>query len=247
MRPQEPWDPTPAEIQDAFVGVVAHHCEHLGVPVRREGRLLTFGNDEMTVELRLVDCPPEGLTFEYSIGLPELGTRRIVQPVTFMHTDRSEALMHCHQLVADGVLAPLLASLGYRWPEIDVLRTTVPFTAPDGSALAWELFAGPTLVYADSEQSAHAASNRLERGHPVFDVVRRHMAAVTTQPGLHWWKAMYARFPGDEILGDVWYDDEQSADAYADLLKIEVPGAGFLMFRQFGVLRPAKGQLPADG
>jgi hypothetical protein len=245
IRPEEPWDPTPAEIQDAFVGLVAHHCEHLGIPVRREGRVLSFGEEQMAVELRLTDCPPGGLTFEYSIGLPELGARRIVQPVTFPHTDRTEALMNCHQLVADGVLAPILASLGYRWPEIDVRRTTAQLADASGTGVAWEIFSGPTLVYADSHQNVQAASVRLDHGRAVFDVVRRHMEAITAQPGLHWWKAMYARFPDGETMGDVWYDDDVSAEAYEDIRRIEMPGSGFLMYRQFGVLRPARGESQA--
>jgi hypothetical protein len=53
------------------------------------------------------------------------------------------------------------------------------------------------------------------------------------------WKVFCSRMPNGTIIGDAWFDDYRSEAGFDEVRALEMPGSDFLMFRQFGILRPS--------
>jgi hypothetical protein len=229
----------PAEVREAIirrVGTHFHECRAL--PVGRVGDHLDFGG-RLALHIGKVEVGDQGMIVDYSLEFSDYPGRTIAQPIAFPGGDRERDFLYCVQMLTDGVLAPALRSLGFELPqdEVEVLKaTSVTSGQPP---VEWDFFSGYTVVYSDSTEAIQAASQLLNKDGKLFKIVFADAPNLMAEATLHWWKIFYSRFPNGTVMGDLWYDDIKFDPGFQAVCALALPPAPYLMFRQFGVFRPA--------
>jgi Family of unknown function (DUF6348) len=199
---------------------------------------LEIDGGALSLRLTNVQATGNALLIEYTIQAPTLTSRQIVQPVIVPVGETRVALPYCVQQITDGVLPPLLRAIGHEVNGDDVSVFKVTSSTEGQEPIEWDVFVGPALAYDQGDGTSREAATALNDNLALFKIVFSNMAFLMETPDLHWWKVFYARMPNGQIIGDLWYDEYSSEATFAAVKGIKLPKAPFLMFRQFGVLRP---------
>lgn len=239
------------DLRDAILRRVGRHFrECRGLAVDRAGYTLNFAG-RLAFAVDQAQAHPQGMVVDYSMTVAGYPERVIRQPVSFPGIGRERQFEYCVQMLTDGVLAPALQSVGFDLPGDHVLVGTGTSFVEGQGPVEWDVFRGYTLIYSDQPDAVSLLSKTLNDEDKLFQPVFGNAAGLMAHATIHWWKIFYCRVSG-RLVGDAWLDDYRIDEIFQATCALDIPPARYLMFRQFGIFRPANrerqdGPMPVPG